>query len=63
MAGKKSKISMPQPGRQWAIEAGLRTVTDYNKLMKDKSLLGAVKKAAQEQVKMLGGVVDTKKKK
>lgn len=43
---------------QWKVESALRTISDYNNLQKDKSLMQQVKKAAVEQVKMLGGIVN-----
>jgi len=42
---------------KWAIESAMSTISRYNEIQKDKALLAKVKKAATEQVKMLGGMV------
>jgi hypothetical protein len=59
MATSKIKISAEDKKRemQWKVESAMRTINEYNNIMKDKALMGQVKKAAMDQVKMLGGVI------
>jgi hypothetical protein len=47
--------------RRWEVESAMSTIKRYNDIMKDKSLMRDVKKAAQDQVKMLGGIVGPSK--
>ena len=42
---------------RWKVESAMDTIRRYNDLQKDKSLLDKVKKATQEQLMMLGGMV------
>jgi len=42
---------------RWKVESAMDTIRRYNDLQKDKALLGKVKKATQEQLMMLGGMV------
>lgn len=55
----KLKMSKEDKAREekWEIESAMNTITRYNEIQKDKALLAKVKKAATEQVKMLGGMV------
>lgn len=55
---KKLSISSPDAKReqQWKVESAMRTINEYNNILKDKSLMTQVKKAAMDQVKMLNGV-------
>jgi len=55
----KLKMSKEDKAREekWAIESAMSTISRYNEIQKDKALLAKVKKAATEQVKMLGGMV------
>lgn len=55
----KMKMSKEDKAREekWAIESAMSTISRYNEIQKDKALLAKVKKAAAEQVKMLGGMV------
>jgi len=48
---------------QWKVESAMRVINEYNNIMRDKALMGQVKKAAMDQVKMLGGMANTKTKK
>jgi hypothetical protein len=59
MAMKGIKVSTEDKKRemQWKVESAMRTINEYNNIMKDKALMGQVKKAAMDQVKMLGGIV------
>jgi capsular polysaccharide biosynthesis protein len=59
MAMKGNKISAEDKKRemQWKVESAMRTINEYNNIMKNKALMGEVKKAAMDQVKMLGGIV------
>lgn len=56
---KSIKMSAEDKKRemQWKVESAMRTINEYNNIIKDKNLMGQVKKAATEQVKMLGGVI------
>jgi capsular polysaccharide biosynthesis protein len=56
---KGIKISPEEKKRemQWKVESAMRTINEYNNIMKDKALMTQVKKAAVDQVKMLGGIV------
>ena len=56
---KGNKISAEDKKRemQWKVESAMRTINEYNNIMKNKALMGEVKKAAMDQVKMLGGIV------
>jgi capsular polysaccharide biosynthesis protein len=49
--------------QQWKIESAMRTINEYNNIMKDKGLINQVKKATEQQLKMLGGSVAKKTKK
>lgn len=42
---------------RWKVESAMDTIRRYNDLQKDKALLGKVRKATQEQLMMLGGMV------
>jgi hypothetical protein len=55
----KMKMSKEDKAREekWAIESAMSTISRYNEIQKDKALLSKVKRAAAEQVKMLGGMV------
>jgi len=55
----KLKMSKEDKAREekWAVESAMSTISRYNEIQKDKALLAKVKKAAVEQVKMLGGMV------
>lgn len=58
-----NKISAEQKkeAEKWAIQDAMRTVQNYNDLMKNKPLMNKARAAAMEQVKMLGGVVNSGK--
>jgi hypothetical protein len=62
---KAMKMSAEDAKRemQWKVESAMRTINEYNNIMKDKQLMGHVKKAAIDQVKMLGGIVGNDKPK
>lgn len=53
------KMSKEDKAREerWKVESAMDTIRRYNDLQKDKALLGKVKKATQEQLMMLGGMV------
>jgi hypothetical protein len=50
MAKKKTNMSKPmiEEEKKWKIESALRTIKDYNELVKDKSLMKEVAKRAKE---------------
>jgi hypothetical protein len=57
MAKKLSILSADaKREQQWKVESALRTINEYNNILKDKGLMTQVKKAAMDQVKMLSGV-------
>jgi hypothetical protein len=70
MAAKKStttkratsSISMPAKAemRKWEIESAMNTLRRAEEIRKDPKMMTDVKKFAQEQIKMLGGVVKGK---
>ena len=56
------KMSKEDKAREerWKVESAMDTIRRYNEIQKDKNLMGKVKQMATEQVKMLGGIVNTK---
>jgi len=70
MAAKKStpakkvtaSISMPAKAemRKWEIESAMNTLRRAEEIRKDAKMMTDVKKFAQEQIKMLGGMVKGK---
>jgi capsular polysaccharide biosynthesis protein len=62
---KSMKMSAEDKKRemQWKVESAMRVINEYNNIMKDKALMGQVKKAAMDQVKMLGGMANSSKAK
>ena len=70
MAAKKStttkkstpSISMPAKAemRKWEIESAMNTLRRAEEIRKDAKMMNDVKKLAQEQIKMLGGMVKGK---
>ncbi len=53
--GKKTK-SLVSMDEDWKIESALRTITEYNKLSKDKALMKKVAKKANEVAKEAASV-------
>lgn len=53
----KMSAEQKKQEEKWAIQDAMRTVQNYNELMKNKALMNKARAAAMEQVKMLGGVV------
>mgnify|MGYP000474565090 CR=1 FL=1 len=47
--------------RKWEIESALSTLKRADEIRKDTKMMGDVKKFAQEQIKMLGGIANPKK--
>lgn len=45
---KSYKTSMIEEDRKWKVESALRTIKDYNELVKDKKLMKEVAKKAKE---------------
>jgi hypothetical protein len=70
MAAKKStpakkvntSVSMPAKAemRKWEIESAMNTLRRAEEIRKDAKMMTDVKKFAQEQIKMLGGMVKGK---
>jgi hypothetical protein len=71
MAAKKStpkkstaSISISSPNkmemRKWEIESAMNTLRRAEEIRKDAKMMTDVKKFAQEQIKMLGGMVKGK---
>lgn len=71
MAAKKStpkkstaSISISSPNkaemRKWEIESAMNTLRRAEEIRKDVKMMNDVKKLAQEQIKMLGGMVKGK---
>jgi hypothetical protein len=46
--------------RKWEIESALSTLKRAEEIRKDSKMMNDVKKMAQEQIKMLGGMVKGK---
>lgn len=57
-----SSISMPAKAemRKWEIESAMNTLRRAEEIRKDSKMMTDVKKLAQEQIKMLGGMVKGK---
>ena len=64
---KKSSasISISSPSktemRKWEIESAMNTLRRADEIRKDSKMMNDVKKLAQEQIKMLGGIANPKK--
>ena len=56
---KSNTLSMVESDRQWKVESALRTIKDYNELIKDKKLMKEVaikaKEVAKEASAIAGG--------
>jgi len=70
MAAKKSIIKKSSPVvsssgkaemRKWEIESAMNTLRRADEIRKDSKMMNDVKKLAQEQIKMLGGIANSKK--
>ena len=76
MAAKKSNtkstpkktsasISISSPSknemRKWEIESAMNTLRRADEIRKDSKMMNDVKKFAQDQIKMLGGIANPKK--
>ena len=57
MGGSKADM------RKWEVESAMSTLKRAEEIRKNSGLMRDVKKMAQEQVKMLGGIVAPNKKK
>ncbi len=57
MTSRTIKLSPEEKKRemQWKVESALRTINEYNNVIKDKNLMGMVKQAAMDQVKLVTG--------
>ena len=69
MASKKSKSSRSPmtisgiskaESRRWEVESAMSTLRRAEEIRKDAKMMNDVKKFAQEQIKMLGGMVKGK---
>ena len=71
MAAKKSKSSRSSSSmtisgvskaeaRKWEVESAMNTLRRADEIRKDAKMMNDVKKFAQEQIKMLGGMVKGK---
>ena len=69
MAAKKSKSSRSSltvsgvskaESRKWEVESAMNTLRRAEEIRKDAKMMNDVKKFAQEQIKMLGGMVKQK---
>ena len=47
--------------RKWEIESALSTLKRADEIRKDTKMMNDVKKLAQEQIKMLGGIANSKR--
>jgi len=47
--------------RKWEVESAMNTLRRADEIRKDAKMMGDVKKLAQEQIKMLGGIANPKK--
>jgi hypothetical protein len=56
-------ISSPSKNemRKWEIESAMNTLRRADEIRKDSKMMNDVKKLAQEQIKMLGGIANPKK--
>jgi hypothetical protein len=70
MAAKKSTAKKSSPVvsmsskaemRKWEVESAMNTLRRADEIRKDAKMMGDVKKLAQEQIKMLGGIANPKK--
>ena len=70
MAAKKSTTKKSSPAvsmsskaemRKWEVESAMNTLRRADEIRKDIKMMGDVKKLAQEQIKMLGGIANPKK--
>ena len=70
MAAKKSTTKKSSPivsssgkaeMRKWEIESAISTLRRADEIRKDSKMMNDVKKLAQEQIKMLGGIANPKK--
>ena len=61
---KKSSLTISASSknemRKWEIESAMNTLRRADEIRKDNKMMGDVKKLAQEQIKMLGGIANTK---
>jgi hypothetical protein len=70
MAAKKSTTKKSSPMisssskaemRKWEVESAMNTLRRADEIRKDNKMMGDVKRLAQEQIKMLGGIANPKK--
>jgi hypothetical protein len=70
MAAKKSTTKKSSPMvsmssktemRKWEVESAMNTLRRADEIRKDTKMMNDVKKLAQEQIKMLGGIANSKK--
>jgi hypothetical protein len=70
MAAKKSTTKKSSPTvsmsskaemRKWEVESAISTLRRADEIRKDSKMMNDVKKLAQEQIKMLGGIANSKK--
>ena len=70
MAAKKSTTKKSSPivsssskaeMRKWEIESAMNTLRRADEIRKDNKMMNDVKRLAQEQIKMLGGIANPKK--
>ena len=70
MAAKKSTTKKSSPMisssskaemRKWEVESAMNTLRRADEIRKDTKMMGDVKRLAQEQIKMLGGIANPKK--
>ena len=70
MAAKKTTTKKSSPSvsmsskaemRKWEVESAMNTLRRADEIRKDAKMMGDVKKLAQEQIKMLGGIANSKK--
>lgn len=62
-ASASISISSPSKNemRKWEIESAMNTLRRADEIRKDSKMMNDVKKLAQEQIKMLGGIANPKK--
>ncbi len=70
MAAKKSTTKKSSPMvsmssktemRKWEVESAMNTLRRADEIRKDTKMMNDVKKLAQEQIKMLGGIANSKR--
>lgn len=62
-SGPTTSPAYDKQERNWRAESDLRTISEANQIMRDKSRMSAVKQVAKEQMKTLSSVCSPSKRK